>query len=173
MVNTQLNPTVEAPAATQPEAFTVTNPELPLLPQRLEHIERWTNNTGPNIPPEGRWMLVILGRFCDPQGRCFPSHQRIQTHFGKSLSTCKRVLENLEALGLIETRKLEGGDHRHNEYILQGASTGWVPRFLDLDVAATWTVCHATGKYLAQIADLKAQLALAGGPVAPGSARRC
>ena len=29
MVNTQLNPTVQVPAATQPQAFAVTNPELP------------------------------------------------------------------------------------------------------------------------------------------------
>lgn len=58
-----------------------------------------------------KMVLIMLANYCNHQtGRCDPAHKRLAKECGMSVSTLKRSIDRLEALGLltVENREVEG-----------------------------------------------------------------
>ena len=64
-------------------------------------------------------LIMLANRTNHDTGRCDPSHKRLAEDCGMSVSTVKRAIEQLEALGLLSTEnRKEGSVHLPNQYVL-------------------------------------------------------
>ena len=73
-----------------------------------------------DLPPTPKLVLVALGESADDQGVCWPSVPTLARRCSLSVRTVQRILQDLEARGLIriEPRYRADGSRTSNRYIL-------------------------------------------------------
>ena len=85
------------------------------------------------LTPVKKFILVILGNYCDEVGTCFPSYRHIADKVGlKDTKGVQRAIKEFEQLGLlsIENRKNVLGGHTSNRYHFSKAMGGKTDRGL-------------------------------------------
>ena len=71
--------------------------------------------------PTKKFILVLLGNYCDEQGSCYPSYRHIADMVGlKDTKGVQRAIKEFESLGYlrIERRKTKDGSNTSNRYHL-------------------------------------------------------
>jgi len=85
------------------------------------------------LTPTKKFILVILGNYCDERGTCFPSYRHIAEKVGlKDTKGVQKAIKEFEQLGLlsIEHRKNDLGGHTSNRYHFSKAMGGKTDRGL-------------------------------------------
>ena len=65
-------------------------------------------------------LYLVLSRYADNDGECYPSHSTLGKRMGVSVSTVKRAIKELEKINAVEVinRMKENGDYSSNLYRL-------------------------------------------------------
>lgn len=85
------------------------------------------------LTPTKKFILVILGNYCDERGTCFPSYRHIAEMVGlKDTKGVQKAIKEFEQLGFIsiEHRKNNLGGHTSNRYHFSKAMGGKTDRGL-------------------------------------------
>jgi hypothetical protein len=85
------------------------------------------------LTPTKKFILVILGNYCDERGTCYPSYRHIAEMVGlKDTKGVQKAIKEFEQLGLIsiEHRKNDLGGHTSNRYHFSKAMGGKTDRGL-------------------------------------------
>ena len=83
------------------------------------------------LTPTKKFILVLLGNYCDEQGSCYPSYRHIADVVGlKDTKGVQRAIKEFESLGFlrIERRKTENGSNTSNRYHLTISEGSEAPR---------------------------------------------
>lgn len=88
----------------------------------------YARNTGPRLTPTVRAVFVEMARYVDRHtGTCSPTQEQIAQCLESTRETVINAQKDLEGLGLIGIRALEGAPGKRNEYDFTGFESGWEP----------------------------------------------
>jgi hypothetical protein len=62
---------------------------------------------------EHRWLMTCLARYCDREGRCWPSMRQLAADARMSLASVCRYLAAMAALGVFQRERRPGGRYRY------------------------------------------------------------
>lgn len=91
-------------------------------------VLNYARNTGPRLTPAVRSVFVEMARYVDPQtGTCSPTQEQIAQALESMRETVINAQKDIQGLGLILIRAMEGVAGRRNEYFFTGFESGWEP----------------------------------------------
>ena len=94
---------------------------------RDPRVMRYSEETGPWMPPLHRAVYKFVSEFCRPEnGEAFPSQEHIGSVYGLSRPTIRKICDQIEAIGAwrIEKRPNARG-YLYNVYHFAGLASGW------------------------------------------------
>ena len=133
-------------------------------PAGIPEIVEWARMTGPKLDSLGRHLLITLSFHARSDGVCSPSQETLAKVMNCTQRMVDRMARNLQALGLIDMRKVDiGNDSCRYEYRLTGVDHDWRPTPQDPDQkpsieAALFTRLRALNKEEAHLEEEEARL---------------